>query len=129
MLGGVLVVKNKDFEMVNGMSDHYWDCDLGDDEFQVTIKKFSLKINRPHNITTGENDTFRDIHKPNRQRDKKECKHQQKQWKDRVQNEGLNSTRYKIIEINEMVIDDSKVTVLNVELKCDKKQTPWCDCD
>lgn len=42
---------------------------------------------------------------------------------------GLNTLKYKIRDKNELTIDNAKVTVLNIELDCDRKITPWCDCD
>lgn len=128
-LGGILIVKNKDFEMVNGMSSHCWGWGLEDDEFREQILKFGLKINRPKNITTGPSNTFLDTHKVSRQRDSKKCLNQSKKTMyHREQNDGLNSTFFNIKGVKELTVDGSKVTVINVELKCDKKITPWCEC-
>lgn len=111
--------------MMNGMSDHYWGQDLGDDEFQTTMNKFGVAIHRPHDVPIGK--AFREVHKPHRNRNESKSNFQPEQIKQRAHNEGLNSTRYKILEINEMMIDNAKVTIVNVELECDRKVAPWCE--
>lgn len=57
-VGGILLVKNEHFQMMNGMSNRYWGWGLEDDEFYVRIKEASLPVKRPTNINTGINDTF-----------------------------------------------------------------------
>lgn len=118
--------------MVNGMSNLYYGWGGEDDEFRYQILKFNIKINRPENITTGKFETFRKTHRKGRKRDQKRCLGQEFQYKTvrrRDPNDGLNSTRFNIAAIREPVIDGSKITILNIELICDKMDTPWCECN
>lgn len=131
-LGGILIISNDDFERSNGMSNAFWGWGAEDDEFRINIEKFGVKINLPENITTGSAKTFRDIHNPVRLRDTKKCSNQKKYRTNskfvRSSNEGLNGTEYHIASLKELTIDDAKVTMINVHLKCDQVKTPWCLC-
>jgi xylosylprotein 4-beta-galactosyltransferase len=124
-----LLLKNEDFEMVNGMSNKYWGWGLEDDEFYVRLKDAGLKVHRPMNITTGTSDTFNHIHdRAHRRRDTVKCFNQKEETRRRDIKTGLNTVEYNISDRKELAIDGMKVTILNVNLVCDKNFTPWCDC-
>lgn len=42
---------------------------------------------------------------------------------------GLHDVDYKIQSIQQITVNDSPATIVNIELKCDRKVTPWCKCD
>lgn len=115
---------------MNGMSNNYWGWGQEDDDFRDAIRKFKLKVNRPNNatITTGRFDSFKHIHGGQRQRDMKRCEGQTFATRKREPGEGLSTTNYNVTDIKEMSVECGKFTVLSVDLKCDKKVTPWCDC-
>ncbi|VVC96009.1 unnamed protein product [Leptidea sinapis] len=103
-IGGILLITKEHFELVKGMSNNYWGWGLEDDEFYVRLKDAGLKVFRPENITTGIENTFRD----------------------RIT--GVHDVKYSIYSTNSVVIDKLPITVINVELICDKNITPWCQC-
>lgn len=119
-----------DYQLINGMSNRFWGWGKENEEFQENFKKFGLKVTRPENIATGRNGSFLDIHAPHRHRDSQKCFSQTNQTTDhRDANDGANSTKYKILKVKDLTVGGSKVTVLNVELDCNKNVTPWCECD
>lgn len=129
-IGGILLLKNEDFEAVNGMSNKYWGWGLEDDEFYVRLKDAGLKVRRPENITTGVTDTFSHIHdRVHRRRDTAKCFNQKEETRRRDVKTGLNTIKYSISDRQELAIDAIKITVLSVSLECDKSFTPWCDCN
>lgn len=128
-IGGILLLKNEDYQLVNGMSNKYWGWGLEDDEFYVRLKDAGLKVQRPQNITTGTADTFSHIHdRAHRRRDTVKCYNQKEETRKRDTKTGLNTIKYSISRRQELAIDGVKITVLSVNLECDKKVTPWCDC-
>lgn len=128
-IGGILLLTNKDFEMVNGMSNKYWGWGLEDDEFYVRLMDAGLKVLRPENISTGKSDTFSHIHDHNhRRRDHAKCHNQKEETRRRDTKTGLDTIKYNVNDRKEMSIDGITFTLLNVLLECDKKFTPWCDC-
>ena len=48
-----------DGPLANGMSNRYWGWGLEDDEFHRRLLDSQLKIQRPVNITTGKEATFK----------------------------------------------------------------------
>ena len=58
-LGGILLISREHFHLANGMSNRYWGWGLEDDEFHRRLVESQLKIQRPINITTGTEATFR----------------------------------------------------------------------
>lgn len=41
---------------------------------------------------------------------------------------GLNNVIYQISAVKNCTIDGASLTILNIELSCNRKVTPWCDC-
>lgn len=41
---------------------------------------------------------------------------------------GLDNVAYKILDVINVTISASQLTILNIELSCDKILTPWCEC-
>ena len=112
------------------MSNKYWGWGLEDDEFYVRLKDAGLKVHRPQDISTGISDTFNHIHdRAHRRRDTAKCFNQKEETRKRDTKTGLNTIKYNISDRKELAIDGVKVTVLNINLECDRKFTPWCDCN
>lgn len=128
-VGGILLVNRDHFGLVNGMSNKYWGWGLEDDEFFVRLRDANLNVTRPENITTGTHNTFKHIHdRHHRKRDTVKCYNQREVTRRRDRQTGLHNVNYTISSIKEMTIDSAPLTVLNIELICDHKLTPWCDC-
>lgn len=47
-VGGILLVKRDDFELLNGLSNRYWGWGLEDDEFYARIKDAKLPVSFPN---------------------------------------------------------------------------------
>ncbi|XP_050675072.1 beta-1,4-galactosyltransferase 7 [Leptidea sinapis] len=128
-IGGILLITKEHFELVKGMSNNYWGWGLEDDEFYVRLKDAGLKVFRPENITTGIENTFRHMHdKTYRKRDQRRCYNQREVTRHRDRITGVHDVKYSIYSTNSVVIDNLPITVINVELICDKNVTPWCQC-
>ncbi|KAJ9586477.1 hypothetical protein L9F63_019877, partial [Diploptera punctata] len=128
-VGGILLIKREHFERVNGMSNKYWGWGLEDDEFYVRLKEAG-NVTRPVNITTGPENTFRHIHdKVKRKRDMTKCFNQRDITRRRDRQTGLSNVAYKVNSKNEVIIDGAPITIVNIELSCDRNLTPWCDCN
>ncbi|KAL0811542.1 hypothetical protein ABMA28_009928 [Loxostege sticticalis] len=128
-IGGILLINREHFELVNGMSNNYWGWGLEDDEFYVRLKDAGLKVTRPANITTGPENTFRHVHdKTYRRRDMRKCFNQREVTRRRDRVTGLHDVKYKHYSTHKVTVDNLPITVLNIELLCDKNVTPWCQC-
>ncbi|XP_055546485.1 beta-1,4-galactosyltransferase 7 [Wyeomyia smithii] len=129
-IGGILLLKVEHYQSLNGMSNRYWGWGLEDDEFYVRIKEAGLEVFRPQNITTGPQNTFLHVHdRLHRRRDTTKCYNQRDVTRRRDRETGLNTLRYSIAKRHELTVDQVPVTVLNIDLECDRSQTPWCECD
>ena len=69
------------------------------------------------------------MHGANRARDYAKCFDQLKRTRRRDRLTGLNNVNYTITSIQGAVIGNAPVTVLNVELHCDRAMSPWCECN
>lgn len=124
--GGILLIRNSHFELVNGMSNRYFGWGLEDDEFYTRIRSANLPIFRPGNLTTTRNNTFLHLHY-NRRRDMFKTKEQRELLRRRDKVTGLRNLKYSIGAIHDVTIDGQyNCTVANIEIYCDTKQTPWC---
>jgi len=128
-LGGILLISREHFYLANGMSNRYWGWGLEDDEFHRRLVESHLKIQRPINITTGTEATFRHFHSAKvRKRDMALCYNQQKITRKRDRETGLKTVSFKMGRTFQNCIDNVAYTLLNVELLCDRNKTGWCDC-
>jgi xylosylprotein 4-beta-galactosyltransferase len=130
-IGGILIVTNEVFRLVNGMSNIYWGWGLEDDEFYVRLKQSKIQVKRPTGIETGKSHTFKHIHinKLNRVRDTAKCFDQWNKTRRRDRLTGLNTLKYNLQSVTQTKIEDAPIVLLNVELDCDIKISPWCDCN
>lgn len=64
-----------------------------------------------------------------RRRDTIKCYNQKEETRKRDRKTGLSTIKYNISSRKELTIDGVHVTVLNVNLECDRNLTPWCDCN
>lgn len=121
---------NKDFVRVDGLCHDFWGWGVEDVELCEAIHREGIKINRPQNITTGRKGTFLHVHSRSRIRDRVRCFQQDAiLFNRRKPNTGLKTTKYTILDVQEHSIDGSQFTLINVEVPCDKKVTPWCMCE
>ncbi|XP_058826269.1 beta-1,4-galactosyltransferase 7 [Topomyia yanbarensis] len=129
-IGGILLLRVEHYQRLNGMSNRYWGWGLEDDEFYVRIKEAGLEVFRPQNITTGPDNTFLHNHdRLHRRRDTTKCYNQREVTRRRDRETGLDTLLYSIKQRHELTLDGVPLTVLNINLECDKSQTPWCECD
>lgn len=123
--GGILLINNQHFELVNGMSNRYFGWGLEDDEFYTRIKAAKLPITRPENLTTHKENTFLHYHYQ-RSRDTFKTKQQRDELKRRDLMTGLKDSRFSVSSKHDIVIDGYACTLYNIEIFCDTKKTPWC---
>lgn len=72
---------------------------------------------------------FRHIHDKNhRKRDTVKCHNQSIVTRKRDRKTGLEDLQYNVVRRHRLTIDSVPVTVIDVQLECDKTVTPWCDC-
>ena len=128
-LGGILLITREHFNLANGLSNNYWGWGLEDDEFHRRLLDSQLKIQRPVNITTGKEATFKHFHSDQtRKRDENICYNQQEVTRKRDRDTGMNTVSYKMGRTFQNCIDNVSYTLLNIELLCDHSNTPWCNC-
>ncbi|VDK57694.1 unnamed protein product [Anisakis simplex] len=133
-IGGILMLTLHDYKMVNGMSNKYWGWGLEDDEFYLRLRDANLTalMDRPSNLTTNRKNTFRHIHDPRlRRRDRFVIGDQKKMSRRRDRVSGLDSVKYRIVSrdllrFGQKNEESALVSVLNIELHCDVKWTPYC---
>jgi xylosylprotein 4-beta-galactosyltransferase len=124
--GGILLMTNQHFEMVNGFSNRYFGWGLEDDEFYTRVKSAKLQIARPTNLSTTKNDTFLHFHY-GRKRDAYKSLEQRQALKYRDRITGLKDLKYSVTSKHNLTIDGTfGCTVYNIELHCDTERTPWC---
>ncbi|XP_015785339.1 beta-1,4-galactosyltransferase 7-like [Tetranychus urticae] len=127
-VGGILLIKNDHFELVNGLSNKYWGWGLEDDEFYLRLKEANLQITRPTNIATGIEDTFLHLHDPAvRKRDYAKIFNQREITRKRDRETGLHDVKFELTSKTKMTIEDFACDIYSVKLNCDYKLTPWCD--
>lgn len=109
--------------------DRYWGWGREDDEFYVRIKESKIPIKRPDTtlITTGYQ-SFRHIHdRVKRPRDNRRYGNQKEAGGHRDRNTGLDTVDYVVTETYPLTVRNAMATVYNVELGCDRSDTPWCE--
>ncbi len=128
-LGGILLISRDHFRNVNGMSNRYWGWGLEDDEFHRRLIDAGLQVQRPKNITTGKEATFKHYHSSRvRKRDMEKCYEQHEVTRRRDRETGLASVSYHTGRLFQNCVDNVPYTLINVVLECDRDRTPWCDC-
>lgn len=58
----------------------------------------------------------------------RKCFNQREVTRRRDRHTGVQDVNYKLVNKHTVAVDGLNVTVLNVELVCDKSRTPWCQC-
>jgi xylosylprotein 4-beta-galactosyltransferase len=114
------------------MNNHYWGWDHEDNEFQYALERNNITIRRQSkHIGTNYNDTVLHLHsKKTRPRDTLRCNNQSTiSYALRDPTVGLRNTNYTLLDVQKLTIEGHEVTFVNVALICDKKVTPWCDCE
>lgn len=115
--------------MILPSCSRYWGWGREDDEFYVRLKEAEIPVRRPSPevVNTGYN-TFKHIHdKIRRPRDNKRYFNQKSSGNHRDYITGMNTVKYKLSDQYNLTIQGAPVTVYNVELECDKSDTPWCE--
>ncbi|XP_014677989.1 PREDICTED: beta-1,4-galactosyltransferase 7-like [Priapulus caudatus] len=126
-VGGILLVANKHFQKLNGMSNKFWGWGREDDEFYRRIIDAKMNVSRPVGITTGTNGTFLHMHKKDvRSRDMIRTV-EQRQNEKRDRRTGLDTVQFNIESKMLLHIEEAPCLVINVQLHCDISFTPWCD--
>jgi len=126
-VGGILLLTHADFKRCRGMANKFWGWGREDDEFFMRMKDQKLTVNRPQGVTTGY-DTYRHVHdKERRKRDYKRIGDQKKDQFTRDKEGGYDNVEYEQVRVDQIKIGAADVTVVNVELKCNKEKTPWCE--
>lgn len=123
--GGILLINNKHFELVNGMSNRYYGWGLEDDEFYTRIRASDLPVSKPFNLTTNRQNTFMHLHH-NRKRDTFKTKQQREQLNRRDRRTGLNDAKFIINSKHKISIDNFFCIVYNIDIYCNTKLNPWC---
>jgi xylosylprotein 4-beta-galactosyltransferase len=114
------------------MNHNYWGWDHEDDEFQHQLERFNISIiHQSTDIGTGYEDTAKHLHSEvTRPRDNYFCNNQWTDaWSVRSEASGLWATKYNLVDVQTVEIEGYEATFLNVNLFCDFKKTPWCDCN
>lgn len=132
-VGGILILTMEDFKQLNGMSNNYWGWGLEDDEFYLRLRDAELLANleRPQNLTTSRKNTFLHIHDTRvRKRDRLKIGNQAAFTRRRDRAGGLNSVKYHIAKRSLRKFRGDKgptVQIMDIELECDTKRTPYCE--
>jgi hypothetical protein len=128
----VLIVPNEIYRRVGGMHNNYWGWDMEDNEFNHQLERFNVTIkHQSKDIGTSYDNTFLHLHNTKmRSRDYRACKNHSysNTRRERAADEGLDFTKYNLLDVQELEIEGFKTTFLNVQLICDTNKAPWCDC-
>ena len=117
-IGGILLISRASYKKVNGMSNKYWGWGLEDDEFYVRLRRGNIMVERPTGIRTGRSSTFRHVHgrERGRGRDQARCYNQRNLTRRLDKETGLSNTMYRLLTRRRLVIDNSHVNFLDIEL-------------
>jgi xylosylprotein 4-beta-galactosyltransferase len=115
------------------MNHEYWGWDHEDDEFQHQLERHNISIvHQSPDIGTGYEDTAKHLHSEVTRgaRDRAFCNNQWTDaWSARNEDSGMKATKFNLVDIQKVTIEGYEATFLNVNLICDFKKTPWCDCN
>lgn len=125
------MLPNDIYEKVGGYNNFYWGWDYEDHEMLQHLKRLNITIRRQSkHIGTSYNDTYLHLHDDKvRPRDHNNFDHQGKSFDPRDPKAGLVSSQYKLVDVQETLVDGHQVTFVNVELFCNTTLTPWCKFD
>ncbi|KNC86034.1 hypothetical protein SARC_01793 [Sphaeroforma arctica JP610] len=126
-LGGILIMSKANYMQINGFSNKFWGWGKEDDEFRRRILLQDLQIYRPPQLKSGQKSTFIHIHGEERERDTKRTGGQRKIFDTTDVTNGYNTTTWDDACINQITIANRQVNMVEVNLMCDKKETPWCE--
>eukprot|EP00123_Amoebidium_parasiticum_P021201 comp63293_c0_seq1/m.47948 comp63293_c0_seq1/g.47948 ORF comp63293_c0_seq1/g.47948 comp63293_c0_seq1/m.47948 type:complete len:335 (-) comp63293_c0_seq1:4-1008(-) len=130
-LGGIVLMRISDMIAANGFSNRFWGWGKEDDDFRRRILDFAkLEIDRPPMLKTGMTKTFRHLHVDRADdggRDKVRHSGQQAIFNITNPMEGLNTTTYSSICVEQQMVSEHLVNFVNVEFTCNRTDTPWCD--
>ncbi|XP_021372934.1 beta-1,4-galactosyltransferase 7-like [Mizuhopecten yessoensis] len=123
-VGGVLVMTNEHFRMLNGMSNDFWGWGKEDDDLYQRMLKVGLQVSQP---VASNWSNFRYIHNvEKRSRDKATYFNQNRFRSIFNMRSGLNSTKYTLQSRNTSVVNGTTVHFINVILHCDLQKTRFC---
>lgn len=126
-VGGILLVSVEQFENLNGLSNKFWGWGREDDEFYMRIVDKGYEVHKHGDeIKTGY-ETFKHIHGPSRKRDYVKLPGQKEAMFSRDRETGVNDIRYEIKGRQNLFIDGSHCSVIDVSLYCNTDLTPWCN--
>eukprot|EP01134_Creolimax_fragrantissima_P008270 CFRG8270T1 len=126
-LGGILLMSTGDYVNINGFSNKFWGWGKEDDEFRRRLLMKDLKIYRPPKLPSGQKSTFIHIHGEERPRDTARTGGQRAIFNTTDLSNGYNTTTWDEACIRQVVISDKIINMVEVNLKCDKSLTPWCE--
>ena len=121
--GGIILIRNEHYEKVNGFANKFWGWGLEDDEFRLRIIDTGLVIQQPL-LSSGKYDTF--LHtESSAKRDKKDWDVFERRIRDRVQGyRDVDMLQAPTVSHNS--IKGYAYTLIDVSLRCNVTQTPWC---
>lgn len=131
-IGGVLMVSRQNFLSTNGMSARYWGWGREDDFFYIRLRQANWTIHRPDvsKFKSKEAAFWHNHRAERRPRDKKRFVKQKKESLRLDDLTGLDSVQYRVADVRQLVVDSKwSCSVINVELFCDRTDTPWCSHD
>ncbi|XP_042905668.1 beta-1,4-galactosyltransferase 7-like [Parasteatoda tepidariorum] len=127
-VGGILILTNEHFELVNGLSNRYWGWGKEDDDFYERIRDANLNLSRPNNVGSGMYNTFHHIHDSSeRIRDKSVYGEIESELKRGRSSRGLDDVQYLLLKTHYLVINQVPVVMHVVKLTCNITLTPWCE--
>ncbi|XP_065218265.1 xylosylprotein 4-beta-galactosyltransferase-like [Planococcus citri] len=126
-IGGIAIISNQQFIRVNGFGNNFWGWGFEDQNFSLRLKKNSIRVNRPTDLSTDRNNTFKHIHRTHRKRDLSGCLNQlisANGVSDYVS--GIHDVNYEIISRDSLIINGFPSSLFNVNIPCNYTATPWC---
>jgi xylosylprotein 4-beta-galactosyltransferase len=112
------------------LSLRFWGWGQEDDDLSKRIKHHKITKTRPDKKTigTGQKDTFLNTHNAARTRDTGKCKNQTVESESNCDDSGLKYFNYNLTGVQELTIDGAQLTLINVDVPCNRTATPWCEC-
>lgn len=143
-IGGVMLLQNRDYETINGLSNQFWGWGREDDElfWRLTTQhscpayfpkpqcsEFKMKIVRPEEVVTINTGykTFNHLHdEKERPRDYSKVGGQWKAGLERDKETGVDTSKHKVVRIAVQDVKGYPYLRVDVELACNAEKTPWC---